>query len=152
MPYIEFKQTYQSWEDNRIYKAGEIVDVDHDNFLELTSIGVADVYIEPIKPQEVIPNGTTVIQFIRTTKDYKCGSIVELDNKKAYSFIKSGCAVAAEKESTLNTLLKSIYKMNREELLLFAEEHNIKIEIEWKNETLIRKIIEMNLIMRGEDS
>lgn len=41
MPYIEFKQTYQSWQDNRIYKAGEIVDVDHDNFLELTSIGIA---------------------------------------------------------------------------------------------------------------
>ena len=42
--------------------------------------------------------------------------------------------------------------MNREELLLFAEENNINIEIEWKNETLIRKIIEMNLIIRGEDS
>ena len=99
MPYIEFKQTYQSWQDNRIYKAGEIVDVDHDNFLELTSIGIA---------------------------------------------------TESQEESRLNVLLKSIYKMNREELLLFAEEHNIKIENEWKNETLIRKIIEMNLITRGD--
>lgn len=97
MPYIEFKQTYQSWQDNRIYKAGEIVDVDHDNFLELTSIGIA---------------------------------------------------TESQEESRLNVLLKSIYKMNREELLKFAEDNKIKII--WQNEDLIRKTIERELIKRGD--
>ena len=97
MPYIEFKQTYQSWEDNRIYKAGEIVDVDHDNFLELTSIGIA---------------------------------------------------TESQEESQLNVLLKSIYKMNREELLKFAAD--TKIKIIWQNEDLIRKTIERELIKRGD--
>lgn len=97
MPYIEFKQTYQSWEDNRIYKAGEIVDVDHDNFLELTSIGIA---------------------------------------------------TESQEESRLNVLLKSIYKMNREELLKFAADN--KINIIWQNEDLIRKTIERELIKRGD--
>lgn len=97
MPYIEFKQTYQSWEDNRIYKAGEIVDVDHDNFLELTSIGIA---------------------------------------------------TESQEESQLNVLLKSIYKMNREELLKFATDNKIKII--WQNEDLIRKTIERELIKRGD--
>lgn len=97
MPYIEFKQTYQSWEDNRIYKAGEIVDVDHDNFLELTSIGIA---------------------------------------------------TESQEESRLNVLLKSIYKMNREELLKFAADNKIKII--WQNEDLIRKTIERELIKRGD--
>ena len=97
MPYIEFKQTYQSWEDNRIYKAGEIVDVDHDNFLELTSVGIA---------------------------------------------------TESQEESRLNVLLKSIYKMNREELLRFAADNKIKII--WQNEDLIRKTIERELIKRGD--
>ena len=97
MPYIEFKQTYQSWEDNRIYKAGEIVDVGHDNFLELTSIGIA---------------------------------------------------TESQEESRLNVLLKSIYKMNREELLKFAADNKIKII--WQNEDLIRKTIERELIKRGD--
>ena len=97
MPYIEFKQTYQSWEDNRIYKAGEIVDVDHDNFLELTSIGIA---------------------------------------------------TESQEESRLNVLLKSIYKMNKEELLKFAADNKIKII--WQNEDLIRKTIERELIKRGD--
>lgn len=97
MPYIEFKQTYQSWQDNRIYKAGEIVDVDHDNFLELTSIGIA---------------------------------------------------TESQEESRLNVLLKSIYKMNREELLKFAADNKIKII--WQNEDLIRKTIERELIKRGD--
>lgn len=97
MPYIEFKQTYQSWEDNRIYKAGEIVDVDHDNFLELTSIGIA---------------------------------------------------TESQEESRLNVLLKSIYKMNKEELLKFAADN--KINIIWQNEDLIRKTIERELIKRGD--
>ena len=97
MPYIEFKQTYQSWQDNRIYKAGEIVDVDHDNFLELTSIGIA---------------------------------------------------TESQEESRLNVLLKSIYKMNREELLRFAADNKIKII--WQNEDLIRKTIERELIKRGD--
>ena len=97
MPYIEFKQTYQSWEDNRIYKAGEIVDVDHDNFLELTSIGIA---------------------------------------------------TESQEESRLNVLLKSIYKMNRKELLKFAADNKIKII--WQNEDLIRKTIERELIKRGD--
>lgn len=97
MPYIEFKQTYQSWEDNKIYKAGEIVDVDHDNFLELTSIGIA---------------------------------------------------TESQEESRLNVLLKSIYKMNREELLKFAADNKIKII--WQNEDLIRKTIERELIKRGD--
>ena len=97
MPYIEFKQTYQSWQDNRIYKAGEIVDVDHDNFLELTSIGIA---------------------------------------------------TESQEESRLNVLLKSIYKMNREELLKFAADN--KINIIWQNEDLIRKTIERELIKRGD--
>ena len=97
MPYIEFKQTYQSWQDNRIYKAGEIVDVDHDNFLELTSIGIA---------------------------------------------------TESQEESQLNVLLKSIYKMNREELLKFAADN--KINIIWQNEDLIRKTIERELIKRGD--
>lgn len=97
MPYIEFKQTYQSWEDNRIYKAGEIVDVDHDDFLELTSIGIA---------------------------------------------------TESQEESRLNVLLKSIYKMNREELLKFAADNKIKII--WQNKDLIRKTIERELIKRGD--
>ena len=97
MPYIEFKQTYQSWEDNRVYKAGEIVDVDHDNFLELTSIGIA---------------------------------------------------TESQEESRLNVLLKSIYKMNKEELLKFAADNKIKII--WQNEDLIRKTIERELIKRGD--
>lgn len=97
MPYIEFKQTYQSWKGNRIYKAGEIVDVDHDNFLELTSIGIA---------------------------------------------------TESQEESRLNVLLKSIYKMNREELLKFAADNKIKII--WQNEDLIRKTIERELIKRGD--
>lgn len=97
MPYIEFKQTYQSWQNNRIYKAGEIVDVDHDNFLELTSIGIA---------------------------------------------------TESQEESQLNVLLKSIYKMNREELLKFAADNKIKII--WQNEDLIRKTIERELIKRGD--
>lgn len=97
MPYIEFKQTYQSWQDNRIYKAGEIVDVDHDNFLEFTSIGIA---------------------------------------------------TESQEESQLNVLLKSIYKMNREELLKFAADNKIKII--WQNEDLIRKTIERELIKRGD--
>ena len=97
MPYIEFKQTYQSWQDNKIYKAGEIVDVDHDNFLELTSIGIA---------------------------------------------------TESQEESRLNVLLKSIYKMNREELLKFAADN--KINIIWQNEDLIRKTIERELIKRGD--
>ena len=97
MPYIEFKQTYQSWQDNRTYKAGEIVDVDHDNFLELTSIGIA---------------------------------------------------TEAQEESRLNVLLKSIYKMNKEELLKFAADNKIKII--WQNEDLIRKTIERGLIKRGD--
>ena len=97
MPYIEFKQTYQSWQDNRIYKAGEIVDVDHDDFLELTSIGIA---------------------------------------------------TESQEESRLNVLLKSIYKMNREELLKFAADNKIKII--WQNEDLIRKTIERELIKRGD--
>ena len=97
MPYIEFKQTYQGWQDNRIYKAGEIVDVDHDNFLELTSIGIA---------------------------------------------------TESQEESRLNVLLKSIYKMNREELLKFAADNKIKII--WQNEDLIRKTIERELIKRGD--
>lgn len=97
MPYIEFKQTYQSWENNRIYKAGEIVDVDHDNFLELTSIGIA---------------------------------------------------TESQEESRLNVLLKSIYKMNKEELLKFAADNKIKII--WQNEDLIRKTIERELIKRGD--
>lgn len=97
MPYIEFKQTYQSWQDNRIYKAGEIVDVDHDNFLELTSIGIA---------------------------------------------------TESQEESRLNVLLKSIYKMNRKELLKFAADNKIKII--WQNEDLIRKTIERELIKRGD--
>ena len=97
MPYIEFKQTYQSWQDNRIYKAGEIVDVDHDNFLELTSIGIA---------------------------------------------------TESQEESRLNVLLKSIYKMNKEELLKFAADN--KINIIWQNEDLIRKTIERELIKRGD--
>ena len=97
MPYIEFKQTYQSWQDNRIYKAGEIVDVDHDNFLELTSIGIA---------------------------------------------------TESQEESQLNVLLKSIYKMNREELFKFAADNKIKII--WQNEDLIRKTIERELIKRGD--
>ena len=97
MPYIEFKQTYQSWQDNRIYKAGEIVDVDHDNFLELTSIGIA---------------------------------------------------TESQEESRLNILLKSIYKMNKEELLKFAADNKIKII--WQNEDLIRKTIERELIKRGD--
>ena len=96
MPYIEFKQTYQSWQDNRVYKAGEIVDVDHDNFLELTSIGIA---------------------------------------------------TESQEESRLNVLLKSIYKMNREELLKFAADNKIKII--WQNEELIRKTIERELINSG---
>ena len=97
MPYIEFKQTYQIGKDNRIYKAGEIVDVDHDNFLELTSIGIA---------------------------------------------------TESQEESRLNVLLKSIYKMNREELLKFAADNKIKII--WQNEDLIRKTIERELIKRGD--
>lgn len=97
MPYIEFKQTYQSWEDNRIYKAGEIVDVDHNDFLELTSIGIA---------------------------------------------------TESQEESRLNVLLKSIYKMNRDELLKFAADNKIKII--WQNEDLIRKTIERELIKRGD--
>ena len=97
MPYIEFKQTYQSWQDNRIYKAGEIVNVDHDNFLELTSIGIA---------------------------------------------------TESQEESRLNVLLKSIYKMNKEELLKFAADNKIKII--WQNEDLIRKTIERELIKRGD--
>ena len=97
MPYIEFKQTYQSWQDNRIYKAGEIVDVDHDDFLEFTSIGIA---------------------------------------------------TESQEESRLNVLLKSIYKMNREELLKFAADNKIKII--WQNEDLIRKTIERELIKRGD--
>ena len=97
MPYIEFKQTYQSWQDNRVYKAGEIVDVDHDNFLELTSIGIA---------------------------------------------------TESQEESRLNVLLKSIYKMNKEELLRFAADNKIKII--WQNEDLIRKTIERELIKRGD--
>ena len=97
MPYIEFKQTYQSWQDNRIYKAGEIVNVDHDNFLEFTSIGIA---------------------------------------------------TESQEESRLNVLLKSIYKMNREELLKFAADNKIKII--WQNEDLIRKTIERELIKRGD--
>ena len=97
MPYIEFKQTYQSWQDNRIYKAGEIVNVDHDNFLELTSIGIA---------------------------------------------------TETQEESRLNVLLKSIYKMNRKELLKFAADNKIKII--WQNEDLIRKTIERELIKRGD--
>lgn len=97
MPYIEFKQTYQSWQDNRIYKAGEIVDVDHDNFLELTSIGIA---------------------------------------------------TESQEESQFNVLLKSIYKMNKEELLKFAADNKIKII--WQNEDLIRKTIERELIKRGD--
>ena len=97
MPYIEFKQTYQSWQDNRIYKAGEIVDVDHDDFLELTSVGIA---------------------------------------------------TESQEESRLNVLLKSIYKMNREELLKFAADNKIKII--WQNEDLIRKTIERELIKRGD--
>ena len=97
MPYIEFKQTYQNWQDNRIYKAGEIVDVDHDNFLELTSIGIA---------------------------------------------------TESQEESRLNVLLKSIYKMNKEELLKFAADN--KINIIWQNEDLIRKTIERELIKRGD--
>lgn len=97
MPYIEFKQTYQSWQNNRIYKAGEIVDVDHDNFLELTSIGIA---------------------------------------------------TESQEESQLNVLLKSIYKMNKKELLKFAADNKIKII--WQNEDLIRKTIERELIKRGD--
>ena len=97
MPYIEFKQTYQSWQDNRIYKAGEIVDVDHDNFLELTSIGIA---------------------------------------------------TESQEDSRLNILLKSIYKMNREELLKFAADNKIKII--WQNEDLSRKTIEREFIKRGD--
>lgn len=97
MPCIEFKQTYQSWQDNRIYKAGEIVDVDHDDFLELTSIGIA---------------------------------------------------TESQEESRLNVLLKSIYKMNKEELLKFAADNKIKII--WQNEDLIRKTIERELIKRGD--
>lgn len=97
MPYIEFKQTYQSWEDNRIYKAGEIVNVDHDNFLELTSIGIA---------------------------------------------------AESQEESQFDVLLKSIYKMNKKELLKFAADNKIKII--WQNEDLIRKTIERELIKRGD--
>ena len=41
MPFIEFKKTYHYWEDDKTYKAGEVIDVDYDHYREFISIGVA---------------------------------------------------------------------------------------------------------------
>lgn len=44
MPQIEFMKTYHYWEDDKIYKAGEIFDVDYVHYRELIDTGVAKPY------------------------------------------------------------------------------------------------------------
>lgn len=84
MPRIEFMKTYHYWEDDKIYKAGEILDVDYDHYRELIDTGIAKPYVKPPIKAPVIIAGTTLVEYIKSTPEHKCGDIVTVTTEEAF--------------------------------------------------------------------
>ena len=142
---VQFKRAYFWWETQKTYKLGEIIDVDLDQYKELISKGVANAYTEPPETEKEVLEGTNWVCFKKSINGFKCGEIVELDNKIAFPLIEKGIAMAAKEENETKKLLKSISKMNRDELLEFAKEKEIDT-FGYKHEDLIRQSIKIALM------
>ena len=141
----EGKQTIQFIRTTENHKCGDIDTIDASAAALLIRKGIAISY-SPIEKEEVIySEGSTLIQFIRTTEDYKSGDIMTFDNKIALPLIEKGIAVAAKEENETKKLLKSISKMNRDDLLEFAKEKEIDT-FGYKHEDLIRQSIKIALM------
>ena len=139
------KQTIQFIRTTENHKCGDIDTIDASAAALLIRKGIAISY-SPIEKEEVIySEGSTLIQFIRTTEDYKSGDIMTFDNKIALPLIEKGIAVAAKEENETKKLLKSISKMNRDDLLEFAKEKEIDT-FGYKHEDLIRQSIKIALM------
>lgn len=87
--------TFSYWDTNRTYKMGEVFDVDWLQKEELELSGAAIPYEEPVKEPKQIPEGGTEVLFLSSTKDFKCGERVFLENESAFPLIESGVCVKA---------------------------------------------------------
>lgn len=124
------------------FKCGDIVEIDANEARAYKEKGIAvAATIKPMFIEEVIyPEGKQIVQFLKSTEDYKSGDIINLDNKIAFPLIEKGIAVAAKEENETKKLLKSISKMNKDELLEFAKEKGIDT-FNYKNKELIKRSI-----------
>lgn len=122
------------------FKCGEIVELDANEARELIEKGYANVYSVPPAKEEEIPEGLATIQYLKSTESHKCGDIDTIDAGAANSLIKKGYAMAAKEEDEKRKLLKSISKMNRNELIAFAKEKGIDT-FNYKNKELIKRSI-----------
>lgn len=147
---VQFKRTFYWWETQKTHKCGDIIEIDKDQYRELSLKGVIEDYKKPsIKKMEVL-EGNTTIKFIKSTEAHKCGDIDTLEANAADFLIRKGIAIKATEEKEENKLVKLLSKMNKEELLDFAKEKNITIL--YKNEDLIRQSIKIALLYRGENN
>lgn len=99
-----------------------------------------------------------LVQFKRTfywwetQRTHKCGEVIDIDRDQYKELFLKGIvedySKAAENEKA--KIVKTLSKMNKEELLDFAKEKNITILYE--NEDLIRQSIKIALLYRGENN
>lgn len=146
--YTEGKQTVQFLRTTIEYKINDIVELDNKIAIPLIEKGIVITYVEPQKKERKALKGKDIICFKKSVDGFKNGDIVELDANAARDYKEQGFAVAAKEESEQTKLLKSIYKMNREELLEFAKERKINV-FPYKSENLVRRLIIIAL-ERGE--
>lgn len=128
------------------FKCGQVVELDNEIAFSYLKNGTAVPYCPVSAVSEDVPPGRSTIEFQQTTKDFKCGQIVELDNEVAYPLLKAGIAKPAQQEDPLKIQIKKIKKMNKDELVAYATSNGIPV---WKNEELQRAAIIRSL--RGEN-
>lgn len=127
------------------FKCGQIIELPNQDAFPLLKNGSAVPYCSVSAAPEDVPPGQSIIEFQQTTKDFKCGQIVELDNEVAYPLLKAGIAKPAQQEDPLKIQIKQIKKMTKDELVAYATSKGIPV---WKNEELQRAAIIRSL--RGE--
>ena len=127
------------------FKYGTVVELENEVAYPLLKDGAAIPYCPVSAVSEDVPPGWSIIEFQQTTKDFKCGQIVELDNEVAYPLLKAGIAKPAQQEDPLKIQIRNIKKMTKDELVAYATSKGIPV---WKNEELQRAAIIRSL--RGE--
>ena len=144
----EGKQKVQFLKTTEEHKINEVIELDNKIAIPLIEKGIAVAYVAPRKEEKEILKGKDTICFKKSVNSFKSGEIVELDANAARDYKEQGFAMVAEKENEKTLLLKSIYKMNREELLEFANERKINV-FPYQSENLVRRLIIIAL-ERGE--
>jgi hypothetical protein len=120
-------KTYHYWEDNKIYKAGEILDVDYDHYRELIDTGIAKPYVKPPIKAPTIVSGTCCVEIVKSTPEYKCGDIVTMDNEQAFLLGLKGVVVPATQDCEKTKATKYVLKCRIVDILKVLDKHKVTV-------------------------